>query len=536
MGVMNADDGSGDQGTCSCHDLMGLSAAQIAADVRRRELSPVEVVSAHIEHAKRVDASINAIAHERFHAALEEARHAERMVLRGETLGPLHGVPCTVKEGLGFGGLPHTAGSTLRLAHRAKADATVIARIRAAGAIVIGLTNQSEMALWPAASNLVYGRTENPWCVGRSAGGSSGGEAAIVATGGSVFGIGTDGGGSIRIPAAYCGVFGHKPSSRTAPLTGHVPLDEMFGSLPGAQDMARYFAPGPMARRSSAEHLVLQLLYQLIVILLVTRGVVWLSRRFLGQTAVAGEILAGLVLGPSLLGKLFPEVMHAVFVPETSAIFVGIAQVGLILLMFQIGMEFDFKVQLRQGRSAIAVISIVGVAVPFSLGFVTAPWLWETLAEPRPDLRAFRLFFATAISGFVHVFFIPVFFAYTGLRTDVGSLATLHDWVVCGLVCLLAFVAKFGGTYIASRIMGESRRSAAAIGVSMNTRALMELIALNIGYDLGVLPKQTFTMLVIMAIASTFIATPLIRRLMQDQRRVVEARSSTVPMVETITR
>lgn len=260
MGVMNADDGSGDQGTCSCHDLMGLSAAQIAADVRRRELSPVEVVSAHIEHAKRVDASINAIAHERFRAALEEARHAERMVLRGETLGPLHGVPCTVKEGLGFGGLPHTAGSTLRLAHRAKADATVVARIRAAGAVVIGLTNQSEMALWPAASNLVYGRTENPWCVGRSAGGSSGGEAAIVAAGGSVFGIGTDGGGSIRIPAAYCGVFGHKPSSRTAPLTGHVPLDEMFGSLPGAQDMARYFAPGPMARRAEDLMLVLRVM------------------------------------------------------------------------------------------------------------------------------------------------------------------------------------------------------------------------------------------------------------------------------------
>ncbi|MDR0240660.1 MAG: cation:proton antiporter [Burkholderia sp.] len=431
---------------------------------------------------------------------------------------------------------------------------------------------------------------------------------------------------------------------------------------------------------SSAEHLVLQLLYQLIVILLVTRGVVWLSKRFLGQTAVAGEILAGLVLGPSVLGKFFPGVMHAVFVPETSAIFVGIAQVGLILLMFQIGMEFDFKVQLRQGRSAIAVISIVGVAVPFSLGFFTAPWLWETLAEPRPDLHAFRLFFATTISitaipilgrifmelglshtrtaaltigsaaiddifgwlllgavstmvisrfdparfalhallvfayvgavlwvvrpamrywlsrvlvaeqrlntgviggillvllvsasitsnlgifaiiggfvigvalhdnrhfvaqwnervgGFVHVFFIPVFFAYTGLRTDVGSLQTLHDWVVCGLVCLLAFVAKFGGTYIASRIMGESRRSAAAIGVSMNTRALMELIALNIGYDLGVLPRQTFTMLVIMAIASTFIATPLIRRLMQDQRLAVDARSSTAPMVETIAR
>ncbi|WP_244100095.1 amidase [Burkholderia anthina] len=239
---------------------MRLSAAQIAAYVRRRELSPVEVVSAHIEHAQRVDASINAIAHERFHVALEEARHAERMVMRGETLGPLHGVPCTVKEGLGFGGLPHTAGSTLRRAHRAKSDATVVARVRAAGAVVIGLTNQSEMALWPAASNLVYGRTENPWCIGRSAGGSSGGEAAIVAAGGAVFGIGTDGGGSIRIPAAYCGVFGHKPSSRTAPLTGHVPLDEMFGLLPGSQDMARYFAPGPMARRAEDLMMVLRVM------------------------------------------------------------------------------------------------------------------------------------------------------------------------------------------------------------------------------------------------------------------------------------
>ncbi|MDN7743898.1 amidase [Burkholderia multivorans] len=260
MGAMNADDSSGAPGICPRHDLMSLSAAQIAAYVRRRELSPVEVVSAHIEHVKRVDATINAIAHERFRAALKEARHAERMILRGETLGPLHGVPCTVKEGLGFGGLPHTAGSTLRLAHRAKSDATVVARIRAAGAVVIGLTNQSEMALWPEASNLVYGRTENPWCVGRSSGGSSGGEAAIVAAGGSVFGIGMDGGGSVRIPAAYCGVFGHKPSSRTAPLTGHVPLDEMFGSLPGAQDMARYFASGPMARRAEDLMLVLRVM------------------------------------------------------------------------------------------------------------------------------------------------------------------------------------------------------------------------------------------------------------------------------------
>ena len=231
-------------------ELLGLSAARLAAGIRRRELSPVEVVRAHIERAQRADARVHALAYQRFDAALREARAAEQQVMRRRDCGPLHGVPCTLKEGLGFAGLPKTSGSTLRRGYVAKKDSTVVARIRAAGAIVIGLTNQSEMALWPAADNLVYGRTENPWRSGRSAGGSSGGEAAIVAAGASAFGLGTDGGGSIRIPAAYCGVFGHKPSSGTAPLSGHLPLDERFGSRPGSQAMARYFAPGPIVRRA----------------------------------------------------------------------------------------------------------------------------------------------------------------------------------------------------------------------------------------------------------------------------------------------
>lgn len=239
------------------NDLLHLSATRIAALIRRRDVSPVEVVKTHIERARYVNGKINAIAHERFSAAIDEAHKAEQQLMRGAPLGALHGVPCTVKEGLGFGGLPKTAGSTLRRTHRAACDATVVTRIRNAGGIVIALTNQSEMALWPAADNLVYGRTENPWRAGRTAGGSSGGEAALVAAGGSVFGIGTDGGGSIRIPAAYCGVFGHKPSSGLAPLTGHVPLDERFETWPGAQAMARYFSPGPITRR--AEDLMLML-------------------------------------------------------------------------------------------------------------------------------------------------------------------------------------------------------------------------------------------------------------------------------------
>jgi len=429
---------------------------------------------------------------------------------------------------------------------------------------------------------------------------------------------------------------------------------------------------------ASAEHIALQLLYQLIVILIVTRVVVWISRKFLGQTAAAGEILAGLILGPSLLGYFFPELMQWIFVPETSTIFVGIAQVGLVLLMFQIGLEFEFKSKLSNGRSTVAVVSLVGIVVPFTLGFLAAPWLWETIAEPRPNLLAFQLFFAVAlsitaipilgrifmelglshtrtaalaigsaafddiigwillgvistivmsnfqpvqfifnmlgvlmymgfvffiarpllkrwlshevqmvgglrtstvayiliilfvsasitsnlgifaiiggfvigaalhdnrefvaqwkerVSSFVYVFFLPVFFAYTGLRTDIGTLETPREWIICALICMLAFISKFGGSYIASRLMGESRRNAAAIGVSMNTRALMELIVLNIAYDLGILPKQIFTMLVIMAIASTFIATPLIRWLMSDQRRMPEASTKPQIVAETL--
>ncbi|WP_211462917.1 amidase [Collimonas silvisoli] len=237
-----------------------ISAVQTAALIRTLEISPVEVVRAYIERAREVNGRLNAIVVERFNDALKEARLAEKKALRREPLGALHGLPCTVKEGLGFKGLPQTCGSKLRNRSRCNQDATVVARIRAAGAIVIGLTNQSEMALWPESDNIVYGRTSNPWHRSRTAGGSSGGEAAIVAACGSSFGLGTDGGGSIRIPAAYCGVFGHKPSSGLAPLTGHTPLDEMFRQCKGAQGMAKYFAPGPLTRHAEDLMLVLRVI------------------------------------------------------------------------------------------------------------------------------------------------------------------------------------------------------------------------------------------------------------------------------------
>lgn len=331
--------------------------------------------------------------------------------------------------------------------------------------------------------------------------------------------------------------------------------------------------------------------------------------------------------------------------------------------MFQIGLEFDFKTNLRSGKWSIGLVSVLGMIFPFALGFLVSTWFFERLPGPRPDLLGFRLFFAIAMSitaipilgrifielglshtrtaaltvgaaaiddvagwfllgvvtliaqrqislfwlslkflvlltyllftlfvarpmirkivaehlrltgelgasmigsvlfllflsgavtsaigvfaiigGFVlgvslhedrrfveewnhrvsplvNTLFLPIFFAYTGLRTDIGSLVGLNAWIECGLVMAVAFVSKFGGAYLGAVLAGEDSRSAVAIGVCMNTRALMELVAINIGYDIGVLPRRMFTMLVIMAIASTFIATPLIRWLLEGQEK-----------------
>jgi Kef-type K+ transport system membrane component KefB len=135
------------------------------------------------------------------------------------------------------------------------------------------------------------------------------------------------------------------------------------------------------------------------------------------------------------------------------------------------------------------------------------------------DDRAFVAEWKLKVAPTVNTLLLPIFFTYTGLRTDIGLLGSAHEWLLCGLVCLVAFVGKFGGAYAGARVVGESRRSSLTIATCMNTRALMELIALNIGYDLGVLPRSMFTKLVIMAIVSTFMATPLIRWLMRAERR-----------------
>ncbi len=231
-------------------ELLTLSAVELAARVRRREVSPVEVVDAHIARIEQVNPVLNAVVDERFEAARAEARVAEAAVEAGQALGPLHGVPVTMKEFLAVGGMRHTAGIKAREGVVAADDAVVVARVRKAGAIVLGLTNAPEGGLWHETQNPVYGRTSNPWDLDRTPGGSSGGEAAIIAAGGSPLGLGSDTGGSIRLPAAFTGIVGHKPSGGRVPTTGHYP--------PHPVTARPMLTVGPMARRVEDATLLLK--------------------------------------------------------------------------------------------------------------------------------------------------------------------------------------------------------------------------------------------------------------------------------------
>ena len=227
--------------------LLRLSAAALAQKIAAGELTSREVVDAHIEHALAVNPTVNAIVHDRYDDARDEAKAADRTLAErgGVGVGPLHGVPITVKECLGLAGLRQTSGLVSRRHNLAARDATVAARLRAAGAIPIGVTNVSELMMWMETDNKVYGRTNNPYDPTRTAGGSSGGEGAIVGSGASPIGLGSDIGGSIRMPAFFNGVFGHKPSAGLIPNTGHWPMSE------GAA--RRYLTTGPLCR--SAEDL-----------------------------------------------------------------------------------------------------------------------------------------------------------------------------------------------------------------------------------------------------------------------------------------
>jgi Kef-type K+ transport system membrane component KefB len=406
------------------------------------------------------------------------------------------------------------------------------------------------------------------------------------------------------------------------------------------------------------------LILQLIAIIGLSR-LIGRGARWLGQPLVIAEVVAGIVLGPSLLGQVAPGWMAALFPAESLPGLKLLSQVGLVLFMFLVGLDLDPKMLKGKGKASVA-ISHSSIAVPFALGAgAGALWLYEALSEPSVPFLSFVLFMGAAMSitafpvlarilserglmqtrvgavaltcaavddvtawcllafvvslvrasdlmgavlttvlalvysGFmlvavrpflsrlgarvakgrgltqnvvavtllllltsawvterigIHALFgaflfgaiipkenglaeglarrvedvavvllLPVFFAFSGLRTQVGLLNSAEAWTTCGVIILLACVGKFGGSAVAARMTGMRWREAGAIGVLMNTRGLMELIVLNLGLDLGVISPTLFTMMVLMALVTTVITTPLLKWIYPPTQQALEA-------------
>lgn len=220
-------------------ELTHLSAARLAALIGRREVSPVEVVGAYLRRIERANSSLNAVV-TLDPCVLDRAREAEEAVMRGRRAGPLHGVPLTVKDTIETRGLRTTSGTRLRAQYVPEEDATAVARLKAAGAIILGKTNVPEMAIPYECDNPLFGRTNNPHDTRLTSGGSSGGEAAAVSACLSPAGLGSDLSGSIRVPAHFCGIVGLKPTTGRVPCDGHFP--------PATGPFALGAVVGPMAR------------------------------------------------------------------------------------------------------------------------------------------------------------------------------------------------------------------------------------------------------------------------------------------------
>ncbi len=233
-------------------ELTHASATRLAGAIRAGEVSSRQVVEAHLERIRAVNPELNAVVRLAEERALQEAKRADESLARGEAAGPLHGVPVTIKDSFDTEGIVSSAGTSGRADFVPAEDATVVARLRAAGAIVLGKTNTPELTLSFVTDNALFGRTNNPYDIGRSPGGSSGGAAAIIAAGGSPLDLGSDTAGSIRVPAHFCGIAGLKPTAGRVPRTGHI--IPFGGPLDGLTQI------GPMARFVEDLALVLPLL------------------------------------------------------------------------------------------------------------------------------------------------------------------------------------------------------------------------------------------------------------------------------------
>ncbi len=400
---------------------------------------------------------------------------------------------------------------------------------------------------------------------------------------------------------------------------------------------------------------MLHVLLALAVVIVVAR-IIGAIFHWLHQPPVIGEVVGGILLGPSFLGSWYPTLYHYIL-PDSAAPFLGvISQLGIILYMFLVGLELDLKILRRSGHATLA-ISHAGIIFPFLLGSTLALYLYPTLSPPGISFTSFSLFLGVSISvtafpvlariltdrkihrsrlgtvaltcaavddvtawcllalvvsviqakigsalttlgmtilfivvmltvvrpiigklvpllekldkiteggmavifvtillsalttefigihaifgafmlgaitppasrmatelvdrlkDLIQIMFLPAFFAFTGMRTQISLIEGTQDWLLCGLIILVATLGKFGGTLVAARLTGIGWREASALGILMNTRGLVELIVLNIGLDLNVISPTLFTMLVIMALVTTFITSPILHFLMRN--------------------
>lgn len=440
----------------------------------------------------------------------------------------------------------------------------------------------------------------------------------------------------------------------------------LIAPLPSASDLA------PVKKAAGDIDTLLHVLLALAVVIITARAMGAIFK-FVHQPPVIGEVIGGILLGPSFLGLWLPNVYNYVL-PQSSAPFLGIiSQLGIILYMFLVGLELDLKVLRTSGHSTVA-ISHAGIVVPFVLGSALAYYLYPLVAHQDVAFTTFALFMGTSMSvtafpvlarilsdrkmnrtkmgnivltcaavddatawcllafvvsisqakignalitlvltvvfitfmltvirplvgrlvpwlekldqltesgmavifvalllsslateaigihaifgafllgavtphnsrvaselthrleDLVRVMFLPAFFAFTGMRTQIGLIRSLEDWQLCGLIILVATLGKFGGTTIAAKSTGLNWRDSASMGILMNTRGLVELIVLNIGLDLGVITPRLFAMLVIMALTTTFITTPFLHLLTRKHPWPQEPGNATPPIAPT---
>jgi amidase len=235
------------------------SASELTSAIRRGEISSVDLLNLYLDRIQRYNGDIHAVVAMDIAAARARAVEADKALARGQTWGPLHGLPMTVKDVFEVVGMPATSGDPKLKDYIPKSNAIAVQRLIDAGAIIFGKTNVPYHAEDFQSYNDIYGTTNNPWDLSKTPGGSSGGSAAALAAGFTPLELGSDLGGSIRVPASYTGVFGHKPTFGIVPRYGHIP--PMPGRVPpNAMPVLPLFVVGPMARSADDLELALEVL------------------------------------------------------------------------------------------------------------------------------------------------------------------------------------------------------------------------------------------------------------------------------------